>query len=250
LNDYGNCRSFYAKMDRRLTPVERAILCQRDRTTGLSRKLDSEIETWWAKLIDENNLDGDHLRILSRRGRFALDNTETEMWAGFVKQRNLTGDDLRQSIKYGLPTRIKRSKRGDWSGGVTTWGCIPVQFEIIRRRIGDGWKTWNLEECDTVLNELQGIFAFGGNVQWHMRRLLKQSGNHAIPKAHSDPVPVRDGKHPSIAKKLRAWRAGRAMKQTEAAKFLKVPIGTYRDWEQGRRTPRGPAFLEISSLRF
>jgi hypothetical protein len=236
-------------MDRRLTSVERAVLCRKDKTTGLTRKLDSEAETWWSKLIDENSLDGDHLRILSRRGRFALDKTETEMWARLVKQSNLTGDDLRQSIKLGRPTRIKRFKRGDSSGGVTTWGGIRVQFQLIRRRIGDEWKTWNAEECYSVLKELHGIVFFCGNLQWHMRGLLKQCGNFKTSKAQSDLVPVKDTKLPSVAKRLRAWRGSRAMRQTEAAKFLKVPIGTYRDWEQGRRTPRGPAFLKISSLR-
>jgi|SRR5262249_51768996 len=234
-------------MDRRLTSVERAILCRKDKTTGLSRKLDPEAETWWAKLIDKNNLDGDHLRILSRRGRFALDKTRREMWARLVKQRKLTGDDLRQSIKHGRPTRIKREKRGDSAGGVTTWGGIRVQFEFMRQRIGDTWQTFSIEDCDTVLKQLDAILLFADNLEGRKREL---SPDHKATDACSDPVPVNDSKHPSVAKKLRAWRAGRGMRQTEAAKFLKVPIGTYRDWEQGRRTPRGPAFLEISSLRF
>src|SRR5262249_4971574 len=162
-------------MDRWLTSVERAILCRKDKTTGLTRKLNPETETWWSKLIDENSLDGDHLRILSRRGRFALDKTETEMWARLVKQRNLTGDDLRQSIKLGRPTRIKRDKRGDSSGGVTTWGGIRIQFQIIRRRIGDDWENWTIAGCQSVREELHAIAVFYGQLQLHERELAKAS---------------------------------------------------------------------------
>ena len=35
---------------------------------------------------------------------------------------------------------------------------------------------------------------------------------------------------------LRAWRARLEMTQPQAAKALSVPVGTYRQWEQGRRT--------------
>ena len=237
-------------MDRTLTPVERAILCRKDKTTAPGRNFDAGVEKWWAQLIDANGLNGDHLRILSRRGRYALDKTGTEMWARLVKKKNLTANDLRQSIKCGRPTRIKRKKRGDWSGGVTTWGGVRIQFKIIRRRIGDNWQTFTSEECDTVLKQLGGILAFAANLHRRKRELLKQSGNGETIKADSDWVFGNDSRHPSVSKKLRAWRQGQAMTQTEAAKFLKVPIGTYRDWEQGRRTPRGPAFLEISSLHF
>jgi hypothetical protein len=36
--------------------------------------------------------------------------------------------------------------------------------------------------------------------------------------------------------RLREWRGKR--RQKEAAEILNVPLGTYRTWEYGKRTPR------------
>ena len=46
---------------------------------------------------------------------------------------------------------------------------------------------------------------------------------------------------PNIPHKLRAWRKKRGLTQDAAAAELGVPLGTLRDWEQGRSEPRGLA---------
>lgn len=41
----------------------------------------------------------------------------------------------------------------------------------------------------------------------------------------------------TFAEKLKAWRASKGMLGSEAAEFLKVPVRTYEEWEQGRMAP-------------
>jgi DNA-binding transcriptional regulator YiaG len=43
----------------------------------------------------------------------------------------------------------------------------------------------------------------------------------------------------TLAKKLYAWRQKQELTQQQAATKIGAPIGTYRDWEQGRSEPRG-----------
>lgn len=40
---------------------------------------------------------------------------------------------------------------------------------------------------------------------------------------------------------LRLWRLLTGLSQTEAARRLHVPIGTFRDWDQGRHIPHAMA---------
>lgn len=51
------------------------------------------------------------------------------------------------------------------------------------------------------------------------------------------PVPV-DGDHAVYARRV---RAATHLTQAGFAKRLGVPVETVRNWEQGKRTPRGPA---------
>jgi DNA-binding transcriptional regulator YiaG len=45
---------------------------------------------------------------------------------------------------------------------------------------------------------------------------------------------------------LRQWREWRKMLQKEAADALRVPLDTYRQWEQGQSTPHeSPSYDEI-----
>lgn len=46
-----------------------------------------------------------------------------------------------------------------------------------------------------------------------------------------------------IIETLKAWRSARGLTQATGAAKLGVPVGTLRDWEQGRRTPK-PATWE------
>ena len=58
----------------------------------------------------------------------------------------------------------------------------------------------------------------------------------------TDVSPILD--KATFAKELCAWRAAQGKgqwTQKQAAKHLGVELGTYRNWEQGKRAPRGPA---------
>lgn len=41
-----------------------------------------------------------------------------------------------------------------------------------------------------------------------------------------------------LSEALSKWREALNMTQKEAAAFLRVPIRTYQEWEQGRRKPK------------
>jgi transcriptional regulator with XRE-family HTH domain len=50
-----------------------------------------------------------------------------------------------------------------------------------------------------------------------------------------------------IAQKIRQLRLDRKMTLKEMAKYLDVPVSTYRDWEYGRRMP-AEAILKLSEV--
>ena len=41
----------------------------------------------------------------------------------------------------------------------------------------------------------------------------------------------------AFAEQLRDWRTRRGYTQEQAAAWLRVPLRTYQEWEQGRREP-------------
>lgn len=45
---------------------------------------------------------------------------------------------------------------------------------------------------------------------------------------------------------LRAWRARDGLTQVQAAAALGVPLGTYRDWEQGAKPPTHPSLIHLA----
>ena len=56
-------------------------------------------------------------------------------------------------------------------------------------------------------------------------------------------APMHGGKPPEVAASLmvRDLRHRASLTQTEFARRLGVPVETIRNWEQGKRMPRGPA---------
>jgi hypothetical protein len=239
-------------MDRKLTPVERSILCPVNHRAGVRARLDDETEKRWARLIDEYELTADHLRVLSRRGRYQLDWIGKEMWAKLTKRKALSADDLRLSIRRGTVTRIKRQHGKTAAVGVTMWGAIRMQFDLKRRRIGDGWKTWTIDDIDSVLSQIEKIARFAGLLTLRKRDLLREGYNPGRGSTQNSTTTqkVRRAQLPDISKWLREWRGREVLTQCGAAKSLSVPIGTYRDWEQGRRVPRGPGFWNIQRRIF
>lgn len=51
-----------------------------------------------------------------------------------------------------------------------------------------------------------------------------------------------------MKRKLRDWRRRWQLTQLQAAAALGVPLKTFRNWEQGQRTPRGLA-LDALTLK-
>lgn len=45
---------------------------------------------------------------------------------------------------------------------------------------------------------------------------------------------------------LKSWRARLGFTQASAAEALGVPVGTYRDWEQGRWAETLPRYLALA----
>lgn len=51
------------------------------------------------------------------------------------------------------------------------------------------------------------------------------------------------------AAQVRAVRAATGLSQTQFARLIEVNVGTLRNWEQGLRTPTGPARALLKALR-
>ena len=77
------------------------------------------------------------------------------------------------------------------------------------------------------------------------------AGSHGVPRRFQAPtaqdVAIRAGRlKPARVTRLTpehplAIRTRLGLSQTEFAAFLDLPVRTVRNWEQGRRQPRGPA---------
>jgi hypothetical protein len=80
-------------------------------------------------------------------------------WKKLSVQNRLSIDELSKSFKRGEVTHISRSA-GDSGGGVTTWGGILVQFNIIRARIGENWRDWLPENKAQIRDLLHPIAEF------------------------------------------------------------------------------------------
>jgi putative transcriptional regulator len=77
--------------------------------------------------------------------------------------------------------------------------------------------------------------AFGDGFGW----IGAQAGSRG--KTTNGPaVPVANGQRPAAAY-ARGVRARTKLTQAEFAARIGVPIETVRNWEQGKRSPRGPA---------
>lgn len=51
-----------------------------------------------------------------------------------------------------------------------------------------------------------------------------------------------------ISRQLRKWRDAAQLTQEQAAAQIGTPLGTYRDWEQGRSSPRGLALRTLETI--
>lgn len=129
--------------------------------------------------VRDADLSPEHHFVLARA---KLDDVARDMWVTQSKENNLSAPELQESIKKGTVTRITPDA-GSGAGGVTTWGGIRMQFDLIRRRIGAEWKTWPLADCDSVLKDLASIMQFAGEISWRRRELLKDAQTPEIQKA-------------------------------------------------------------------
>ena len=83
-----------------------------------------------------------------------------------------------------------------------------------------------------------------------MRVRLKADGRvvEILPDGSENPLPVRRATPPIVpepaandAAYARQVRARTQLSQSEFARRIGVPVETVRNWEQGKRSPRGPA---------
>ena len=66
---------------------------------------------------------------------------------------------------------------------------------------------------------------------------IRRGETSAARETHFEPVDVA------------LLRRGMQLTQQEFAALLGVPVRTLRNWEQGRRTPRGPALALLSAVK-
>jgi putative transcriptional regulator len=67
------------------------------------------------------------------------------------------------------------------------------------------------------------------------------SAHAEAPSANGAVAPTATNSGPADAVYAKAVRAGTKLTQMEFAARIGVPIETVRNWEQGKRSPRGPA---------
>ncbi|RHZ98933.1 helix-turn-helix domain-containing protein [Rhodopseudomonas palustris] len=70
-------------------------------------------------------------------------------------------------------------------------------------------------------------------------RIVELRDGHEFPLAPTGPDPIV--RTPAAEPKVRELRLRAGLTQTEFAARLGVPVETIRNWEQGKRSPRGPA---------
>lgn len=102
--------------------------------------------------------------------RSKLDDVGLKMWSDLAKKEKLSAAELQESIKKGHVTRIKHEPQ-DGAAGVSTWQGLSMQFDLLRRQIGDKWQEWDIAQIDRVLEKIQKILAFAADLQWRKRQL-------------------------------------------------------------------------------
>ncbi len=70
-------------------------------------------------------------------------------------------------------------------------------------------------------------------------RIVELRDGHEFPLAPE--ISVEAAAEPALVAAVRDLRHRASLTQTEFARRLGVPVETIRNWEQGKRTPRGPA---------
>lgn len=54
--------------------------------------------------------------------------------------------------------------------GVSTWQGLAIQFDLMRRQVGDDWKEWPAETLDAVLGKLRPQLEFAQLLRRRIRR--------------------------------------------------------------------------------
>lgn len=91
--------------------------------------------------------------------RSKLDDVGLQMWSALAKKEELSAAELQESIKKGHVVHIKQEPN-DGAAGVSTWQGLAMQFDLLRRQVGDKWKDWSAAEIDQVLGKMGRIITF------------------------------------------------------------------------------------------
>lgn len=80
-------------------------------------------------------------------------------------------------------------------------------------------------------------------IDWSAADAMTEERRHAAAMADPDAIPMTDeewAKAPRVAQ-VKIIRRALKLSQEEFAASFHIPIGTLRDWEQGRKTPDAAA---------
>lgn len=116
----------------------------------------------------EPNLTVEHHFVLAKA---KLDAVGTDMWVQLAVEKSLSAAELQESIKLGQVTRIDTGQGGSSAAGVATWQGLSMQFDILRRQIGDTWKDWDAATIDGVLERMGKMLSFAGELAERKREL-------------------------------------------------------------------------------
>jgi len=74
-----------------------------------------------------------------------------------------------------------------------------------------------------------------------MQRLRLKADGRIVEIREGEEFPIAPASRDPAAANVRALRLRNQLTQEQFATKLGVPLDTIRNWEQGKRTPRGPA---------
>ena len=111
--------------------------------------------------------------------------------------------------------------------------CTPAAYGVAISQTTYGWRMGN-EVFEALLEVSRAVRR---ERRKRLARLIGATGRFKAPRAADDEVDVR------------AVRALTELSQAKFAELLGIELATLRNWEQGRRSPTGPARALLRAIR-